>query len=737
MQGCGDSPGARTWSGRSPSESANEASPGEAVRRIPDGPDGGRRDLKCSNLLAIFRTPPAGRPHVLSPCPARARRQTFPLKTIQSQLILAFSIAILVPAIITAYVGMEIISDQIISRAETKAISDLNSAREIYRTAVSQIHSVTRLTAVRSLIKRAVRTQNREFLARDLQATMRREKLDFLTIADDRGNVICRARHAGLYGDPLHGDRFVAQVIKTRMPITGTDVMSRELLLEESPDLAAQAQMEIIPTPKAKPRSDQMETSGMVLKSAVPVFDDDERFLGVLSGGILLNRNFEIVDKINEIVHEGQVYEGKEIGTATIFQGDLRISTNVKNQDGSRALGTLVSDEVSNAVLTEGRRWVGEAFVVNAIYLSAYEPIRDPMNTIVGILYVGVLKQPFNDVLQKAMVTFLGIAFGGMLIIVLVSVFIARRFSLPLRRLEEIARKTAQGEYKHEFNATGPREIEHLARSLNEMAKQLEAEKRELEDWALTLEKKVGERAEEMKKIHSQLFRSEKLASLGKLAAGVAHEINNPLTGILTNSSLLLEDLEGDDPRREDVEVMVKETIRCREIVKRLLDFARQTKPQKRLASINGLIENIILLVRNQTSFRNITIEKSLEPGLPDLLVDPDQIQQVFINIILNAAEAMTRGGELTIRTARSADGGSIVVSFADTGPGIPEEVRERIFDPFYTTKEHGTGLGLSISYGIVEQHGGDIRVESVPGSGSTFVILLPILAGESGGDNP
>jgi two-component system NtrC family sensor kinase len=176
----------------------------------------------------------------------------------------------------------------------------------------------------------------------------------------------------------------------------------------------------------------------------------------------------------------------------------------------------------------------------------------------------------------------------------------------------------------------------------------------------------------------------------------------------------------------------VKETIRCREIVKRLLDFARQTRPQKRLASINALIDNIILLVRNQTSFRNILIEKDLSADIPDILVDPDQIQQVFVNIILNAAEAMTKGGSLKIRSARSADRESIVITFADTGPGISEEVRERIFDPFYTTKEHGTGLGLSISYGIVEQHGGTISVDSNPGKGSTFTISLPVLTNEA-----
>jgi two-component system NtrC family sensor kinase len=654
------------------------------------------------------------------------------VKTIQSQLILAFSIAILVPAIVTTYVGMRIISDQTITRAETKTISDLNSAREIYRNKISEIHSVTRLTAVRRLVRTALVSHDHNFLTKDFADILRHEKLDILSITDSRGNVIARGRNPAMYGDNILEDRFIDRVVRTRQPVSGTDLLTRDLLMKASPDLAAQASMQVIPTPKAKQRKDHEETSGMMMASAVPVFDDNDKFLGVLMGGVLINRNFEVVDKIKEIVHEGQIYQGKEIGTATIFQGDLRISTNVKNADGSRALGTLVSSEVYDSVLVEGKRWVGEAFVVNATYITAYEPIRDLNGGIIGMLYVGVLKQPFDDVMQRGIITFLGIALLGVLSIVLVSIFLAKRFSLPLRKLEETSQRISDGEYKHVFTVKGPREIEHLARSLDKMAKQLEQEKRELEEWGTTLERKVSERAEEMKKINAQLFRSEKLASLGKLAAGVAHEINNPLTGILTNSSLLLEDMEKDDPNREDVEVMVKETIRCREIVKRLLDFARQTRPQKRMASINALVDNIILLVRNQTSFRNILIEKDLAADIPDTLVDPDQIQQVFVNIILNAAEAMTKGGTLTIRSMRSSDGESIIITLADTGHGISEEVRERIFDPFYTTKEHGTGLGLSISYGIIEQHGGSISVDSVMGKGSTFTISLPILTTEA-----
>ncbi|MBM4161088.1 MAG: HAMP domain-containing protein [Ignavibacteria bacterium] len=653
------------------------------------------------------------------------------MKTIQTQLILSFSIAILVPTIITSYVGMRIISDQIITRAEMKTISDLNSAREIYRNKVSELHSIIRFTTLRRLIRDAVMRHNRSFLTNDLRSTLRREKLDVLTAVDAKGNVIARGRNPDLYGDNLLELPIVALAIRTRQPVSGTDILTAEQLHRASPDLEAQATMDVIPTPKAEPRETPRETSGLMLISAAPLFDDAENFVGVLIGGILLNRNFEIVDKIKEIVHEGQIYEGKEIGTATIFQGDLRISTNVKNQDGSRAIGTLVSQEVKDAVLRDGRRWVGEAFVVNATYIAAYEPIKNPENDIIGILYVGVLKQPFDDVLQQTLMTFLGIAALGILLIIFFSIHLAKRIANPLQKLEDISRKITEGNYNHEFKAKGPIEIEHLARSLNTMAKQIETEKRELEEWANTLERKVEERAEEMKKINAQLFRSEKLASLGKLAAGVAHEINNPLTGILTNSSLLLEDVDKDDPRREDVEVMVKETIRCREIVKRLLDFARQTKPQKRLANINALIDNIVLLVRNQASFRSISIEKRLADQLPELLIDPDQIQQVFVNIILNAAEAMAKGGKLEIASQPSRDGRSITVTFSDTGPGIPEPHRERIFDPFYTTKEHGTGLGLSISYGIIEQHGGTISVESTVGKGSTFTIQLPIVAEE------
>ncbi|MCX8010877.1 MAG: cache domain-containing protein, partial [Ignavibacteria bacterium] len=538
--------------------------------------------------------------------------QKLTARSIQSQLIIYFSIAIIIPTIISSVVGLKLLNDQIITRSESKCISDLNSAREIYRNKIKQIESIARFNSVRVLIIEAVKKRDIEFLKKDIPRVLKREQIDIINITDQKGQVLVRGSNPTKFGDSIFEDRFVRETLKNKKIVSGTEIVSREMLLKDSYALAEQALMKITPTPKAKPRKDSVETSGMMIKSAVPIFDESNNCIGVITAGILLNRNFEIVDKIKEIVHEGEVYKGQEIGTATIFQGDLRISTNVKNLDGSRAITSLVSEEVYDQVLINGKRWVGEAFVVNSWYITAYEPIRDIENNIIGILYVGILKQPFTDILRNTILTFIGIVITGLVLIIFISILMAKKIATPLRTLEMIASQIATGDYQKEIKIRAPREIESLANSINQMAKDLDSEKRELEEWGKTLEKKVQQRTDEIKKIHSQLFRSEKLAAIGKLAAGVAHEINNPLTGILTNASLLKDELSDDDPRKEDLEVIVKETIRCREIVKRLLDFARQTKPHKTLTNINQLIENIILLVRNQTSFRNIHIEKNL-----------------------------------------------------------------------------------------------------------------------------
>jgi len=226
----------------------------------------------------------------------------------------------------------------------------------------------------------------------------------------------------------------------------------------------------------------------------------------------------------------------------------------------------------------------------------------------------------------------------------------------------------------------------------------------------LNMEKKLQE-------THLQLVSSEKMASLGKLAAGIAHEINNPLGGILIYSSLMMEDLSEEDPRRGDLMRIVQEAGRCKEIVKSLLEFARQTEPKMEPTDINRAINDGLFFLVNQALFHNIHIAKKLDSFLPFVRGNATQLKQVFMNIIVNAAEAMHGSGTLTISTSPE---------------GIPEENLTRIFDPFFTTKEvgKGTGLGLATSYGIIEDHGGKITVKSKVGEGTTFTIELPVHQG-------
>jgi two-component system NtrC family sensor kinase len=220
---------------------------------------------------------------------------------------------------------------------------------------------------------------------------------------------------------------------------------------------------------------------------------------------------------------------------------------------------------------------------------------------------------------------------------------------------------------------------------------------------------------------------SEKLASLGKMAAGVAHEINNPLTSILINAHLLLERRGGDEEDKETLTLIADETTRCATIVKGLLDFARQTPSKAARTDINDIVDRTVQLLEMQAAVRNIRIERNLDRSIPPIEIDKNKIQQVFSNLAINACEAMPEGGALVVASRLSRDGTHIEIVFTDTGVGIPKDNIAKLFDPFFTTKDFGTGLGLAVSYGIVRQRGGTIVVRSEVGKGSMFTVRIPL----------
>jgi len=301
---------------------------------------------------------------------------------------------------------------------------------------------------------------------------------------------------------------------------------------------------------------------------------------------------------------------------------------------------------------------------------------------------------------------------AGAVFSTLIALLISRNISGPIKKLVSASEQLANGNLDAKVDLASGDEFGKLAHRFNQMADVLRERDERLKEFAT---KKIME--------------SEKLAIVGQLAASVAHELNNPLTGIVTYSHLMLEKIPCDDPTRISVEKIAGQADRCKDIIRGLLDFSRQRKPEKTLSNINSILRGCISLVENQAAFHNIQIVENYQDNLPLIVIDPSQIERVFMNLIINAAEAMNGGGKLTLATRLNSDDRVVEVEFTDTGHGISEENMNKLFEPFFTTKDiaHGTGLGLAISYGIIKSHKGVISVESEVGKGTTFVVRLPL----------
>jgi len=368
--------------------------------------------------------------------------------------------------------------------------------------------------------------------------------------------------------------------------------------------------------------------------------------------------------------------------------------------------------------------------LINPIYNETpCYPCHPKILNVLGVLDTMISLEDFEK--EKAQI-YNRMIFSGIISVVILSflllLLLTRVVNKPIDKLLAATKKAAAGNLDQTVSIRSHDELGELSDSFNNMISELKRSRDAIEEWTQTLEHRVQERTQELQKVQDQLVHAGKMAALGELAAGVAHEINNPLTGVLTFSSLLLKKVDENHPWRKDLDTIVQQTSRCRNIVKGLLDFARQRKPDKRQWDIQQLLDKTLTLLEKQAPFQNIQIVKEFNTNLPMLFIDADQIQQVFMNILLNAADAMSgKGGTLSIRTGRR--DGMVEVAFTDTGCGIPREHLSKLFDPFFTTKQtgKGTGLGLAISYGIIQSHSGDIKVESEAGKGSTFRIRLPI----------
>jgi two-component system NtrC family sensor kinase len=391
---------------------------------------------------------------------------------------------------------------------------------------------------------------------------------------------------------------------------------------------------------------------------------------------------------------------------------NMRISSNIKDTIKYKAIGTFLPDKLYSK-LKEGQEIYNEnVTVANNQYIAAYGPIKNISGEIIGSIGVGILEEKIQKLQRDALIIFFIISVGGVLVMVALSHWLIKRFLRPINLLLSAIRKAGSGNYENILSFDKyPPEIADLGQEFNRMISSIKQRDMMLK-----------------RRAQDEVMKSERLAMIGQLAAGVAHEINNPLGSILLFTRLILQKIPEEGVMRDNLQRIEKETRRCQGIVQNLLEFARQREPKIESVDLNDLLAKTLSLFENQALFHNVHIMKNFGTDLPLIHIDPTQIQQVFINIVMNAADAINGKGDIEVITRCNQPENMVEFSIRDSGCGIKPEIMDKIFEPFFTTKGvgHGTGLGLSISLGIIQRHGGTIQVSSHTDQGSTFTVSLP-----------
>lgn len=460
------------------------------------------------------------------------------------------------------------------------------------------------------------------------------------------------------------------------------------------------------------------------------MMEDDRRHLQLLVEEV---SESQMIERIRILGREGVVSFSTniaEVGTALDMQDDSCAFCHVADTEA------LVDVPVEDRTQMVAGRYMN---VTRGIYndpgcFTAACHVHPPDQEKIGVLDMAVSIEQLEKLTEMHERDVLMMIVFMLLALILCHGLLTRKLiEAPIEKLLEQTAALSAGDLSARVKSLTRDELGELGRSFNLMADNLQRAQSELQQWTNTLEQRVNERTMAMSEMQEQLIRSAKLASLGELVAGIAHEINNPLTGILMFSSLSAKHPDLPPPVKENLKLIMTETDRCAKIVRGLLEFARESIPEKKPSALNKIIEHTIALVTYQVFFQDVEIDCRLDPNLPEIELDVDQWQQVLLNMFINAAQAMPQGGVLLVASEYIEERGLAQIRIEDNGEGIDQEHIDKIFDPFFSTKaQKGLGLGLSVSYGIIKNHGGNIKVESTLGQGTRFIIELPVKAGSS-----
>lgn len=656
-----------------------------------------------------------------------------------------FPILLVMPIVLVLaiYWGKSFSYDQLFIKVNT----DLTVAHDVFKRIREDYLNRLALVAESHSFYIALEENDTESIKQHLAILKNTSGFDYLHILDTEGNLLIK--NFSVEYDRVSELVFAAAHGK---PSVGIEIFDHERMLAENKDLAKKMVLPLIETTRARPTNRVIEDRGMVIRAVYPAKDAKGKVIALLDGGVLLNSNFAFVDTIRDLVYgPGSLPEGS-IGTVTVFLDDVRISTNVSLKPGERALGTRVSNEVRRKVLEQGEVWIDSAFVVNDWFISSYEPIVDINDERVGMLYAGYLEAPFREAFWKALGVLVLLFIALMVLSAWLSIRGAKTIFKPLEAMSAVVRATRDGKQPRIGKLESKDEIGELSRELDIMLDLLQERNKLIQQSATQLEIKVIERTAELelkntdlhktidvlRKTREQLVLAEKMAALGELTAGVAHEINNPTQVILGNLDVVVEAMSSHiEPVSEEVELIIQQVYRIQDIINNLLQYARPGEYAGYLKEINvnTVVRNTLKLLTHMRKNYSYDVELDLKAENA-VRINEQELEQVLVNLVTNAIHALDKeAGKICVAT-RDWDDKGVVILVKDNGSGMTQDQISRVFNPFYSTKNQGegTGLGLSLSYGLMRRYGGSITVESEPGAGAEFYVWLlsePVLVGD------
>lgn len=608
-------------------------------------------------------------------------------KTLKTRILSAFTGIIVFLAICILGLGFYVIKKDIFERTQTRVVRSLDSARIFYEEEINRIGELL---------------QNAD-LSTDPETLKKKLRLDYF------------------YKVPIeqasqNASEIVRAAVEKGVPVGGTRIIEKAELADMSENVQRRAHITIEDTPKARPTAATTLASAMAKEFAMPVYDSASRPDQVVYAGRIVNQDYVLVDRIRKLVFGDEHYKNKPVGTVTIFQDDVRISTNVLNENGQRAIGTRISEEVYHAVVEQNHRWLDRAFVVTHWYKTAYEPIRSIDGRIIGILYVGILEEPYNHLAARVLITFVVIILLASTMAFILAYILSRSISHPLTMLLDGTRKLSGGELGHLIWPTPSNieEMQSLAKAFNDMSVRLEEREVRLQNNTAKLE--------ELNKSYLDLL------------GFVAHELKGLLSSAVINAYSLRDGFLGmiNFKQKKAVDSICRNLDYLDATVKKFLNLSRIERGNLEINKTEFAIGKDVFGVSIQTftqllNSKHMQVQNVIDPTLK-VRADMDLMQIVANNLVNNAIKYGTAGGQITI--CAKDKGECVTVEVYNDSTPIPEGMIGQLFKKFSRLdmpekkKVKGTGLGLYITKQIIEAHGGHIRAEARE-HGNAFIFTI------------